>query len=76
MKAAVYQASDDARGPWLWWDGQRMGWVRDSAQLSVGRVMGVYSNPEGVPMTNFSKAQLQTIASSSWADSGPHPDDY
>lgn len=76
VKAAVYQANDDPQGPWLWWDGRGMGWVRDAAQLDVGRVMGVYANSESAPLKNFSKAQLAQIASSSWADSGPRPQGY
>lgn len=75
-KAAVYQPNDDPNGPWLWWDGERMGWVRDPAQLPVGRVMGVYANTENAPLGNFSKAQLQQMAQSSWADTGPRPDGY
>jgi N-acetylmuramoyl-L-alanine amidase len=76
MRSAVYQASDDPQGPWLWWDGRGIGWVRDAAQLPVGRVMGVYSNTADEPLRNFTAAQLRAICSSSWADSGPRPEGY
>jgi N-acetylmuramoyl-L-alanine amidase len=75
-RPAVYMPNDDPQGPWIWWDGERSGWVRDAAWLSVGRVMGVYSNTSNDPLKNFNKAQLKQMISQSWADSGSYPPGY
>lgn len=75
-KAAVYTPNDDPKGPWIWWDGTRCGWVRDPDWLGVGRMTGVYSNTTNSPLTNFNKAQITRMIETSWADSGAKPPGY
>lgn len=74
--AAVYKPNDDEAGPWIWWDGQRCGWVRHVDWVPVGRVMGTYANATDGPLLNFTADQIRQMIESSWADSGPKPPGY
>jgi len=75
VKACVIAPNDDPKGPWLWWDGQKIGWIRDAEEVPVGRVMGLYSNASDTPLNNFNKAQIKLMIESGWAG-GPKPPGY
>jgi hypothetical protein len=76
MASAILQASDDRTGPYFWWDGRKIGAVRSTTQVDVGRVVGVYSNPSSTPLTNFTKAQLRDMIASGWDDKLAPPAGY